>query len=234
MVKHPYLRGQGFQGCLLPVFLFSALASISMLQNKPVSHIKPLLSSVNSPKVWICLLWAPSACRVDDVRLLAPTGGDVHGWGEHELLLPAGDPEVPRTAGAAGSLRSGGGASEPRGSQAAETGRVWWPRYRQLFGLHPQGVLCGRHAPCISGNDAAPGIINSCSQKNGVSLRPGIHFCSYFSYMTGSKAHAFSIWVIFKFIAWEFHLANGSWDGWPLTSEAFSWKEVSLGPSVTF
>jgi len=52
-------------------------------------------------------------------------GSDVCGWGERVLLLPAGGPEVPRAAGAPGSLRPGGRAAEPGRRQAAEAGRVW-------------------------------------------------------------------------------------------------------------
>lgn len=58
---------------------------------------------------------------------------------------------MPRAVGASGPLHSGGGAAEPGGSQAAEAGCVWESGYQQLSGLHPQGLLCGRHARCISG-----------------------------------------------------------------------------------
>ena len=87
-----------------------------------------------------------------NLNLLSPdTGSDVCGRGEHVLLLSAGRPEVPRAAGASGSLRPGGGAAEPGGGQAAEAGRVRQSGHQQLSGLHPQGLLCGRHARCFSG-----------------------------------------------------------------------------------
>lgn len=65
---------------------------------------------------------------------------------------------MPRPPGTAGPLRSDGGATEPGGGQTAQAGRVWESGQQQLSGLHPQGLLCGRHAARLPGKTAASSL----------------------------------------------------------------------------
>lgn len=78
------------------------------------------------------------------------SGRDVGGGGVHFLLLPNGRDELPPAAGAPGVVRFGRGAAEPGSGEEVEAGGVW-EHGRQLLGLLPQSVLCGRHAARLSG-----------------------------------------------------------------------------------
>lgn len=72
------------------------------------------------------------------------------GGGVHLLLLPDGRRQLPSAAGPARLLRPGGRATDSGCHQEAEAGSVWQQSSPQRP-LQPAGVLRGRHATRLPG-----------------------------------------------------------------------------------